>query len=442
MAATVANKYRDIENYINTIDLSLAADDAVLANIYEEIGESGSHLATSAFASTNLERLVQISGSAHLVRFLGTLSPKIVYKKLGSRIVEGILRRLFECMYIKGEFFLLADAVRIVDAEACLGNSDATHVLREAIMLLAGKKVDRLRVQKYRMVERAGSSECADENGAFAKATLGAYKQALMAHVKSIESEDAHITLLVFLQCTKSQSLLDKYLRRDCRPGHITKRGFVYEAVAEIANKANLALIYERIKKKIMVLSVTPASSYFMAAFIRHFRDPRRVYRRLNLQAFERNSNVVLGMLEAMQRGKNYAEVEHLVKSFYGNEGGVFEGMLMGRDDGLDTKYVSAVVNFMAMPEKHGQNANRDFIKFFRPAWLSSRAGKRLMIGFAAGSSPSGVKEDFFNRNIDLLWNCAKWQKDGRAFIKMVTEHTTGHARKKAFEILDRIQQK
>lgn len=437
MVEQTATKHKEMEKYINAIDFSLVKDDFVLSNIYKEIGDCGNYLATSPYASTNLERLIMMSSAMHLVPFLKSLGCKVVYKKLGSRIVESIFRRLFECMYIKGEYFALEDAVGMVECAYCICNKDATHALREVIMLLSGRRVDKMYVQKYKMVEK---EEGDASNAGYSEKMLGIYKAAFMESVKDIEEDDAHITLLIFLQCTKSQSLLYKYLRRDCRPGHVTKRGYVYEALPTLANKTNLALIYERIKHKIMYLSLADASSYFMAAFARNFREPVKIYRRLRLEDFESNSNVILGLLEALQRSMKYEEIDNLVRNFYDAGDSVFDKLMLGKDNGLDTKYADAIVGFMSMPEASNYGVAADFIRHFKPAWLSTKTGKKLLIGFVSGSSSSDVKEEFLNRNIDLLWNCTKWKKDGRSFIRKVTEFTTGHARKKAFEILGRFQ--
>lgn len=432
---------KEIESYINSIDFSLITDDTALSNVYEEIGDCGSQLARSPFAATNLERLVLMTGADLLVPFLKSLGAKTVYKKLGSRIVESIYRRLFECMYVRGEYFRLEEAVGAIDCGACLGSRDATHVLRQVIMLVSGKRVDGLNVEKYQIIDsgRGEAVAAAVPNSEYSKKLLSEYKAVFMEAVQDMAIDDSYITLLVFLQCTRSQSLLSRFVTKDCEPCNIKKRGYVYEAIPPIANKPNLSLIFDRVGKNIMDLSLNEQSSYFMASFIRFYNEPTRVYKRLVFSRFEKNSSIVLSLLEALQRNKDYQEVAVLVKSFYEMGESLFAGMLLGRDEGLDTKYVGAVVNFMGMPAKHNFRVNEDFIRLFSQGWLSCRAGKRLVAGFAAGSSPSKTKADFFNKNIDLFWDCIKWKKEGRTFIKNVTEYTTGHPRKKAFEILHRF---
>lgn len=430
-------KDREIEEYINSIDLSQITDETVLSNVYAEIGTSGAHLATSPFAATNLERLVMMTGADLLVPFMRSLGPKVIYKKLGSRIVESICRRLFECMYVRGEYFSLEEAVGDIDCEACLRSRDATHALRQAIMLVSGRRADGMNIEKYKIIEKDGHGS---QNAEYSRRLLGEYKTVFGNAVESAAmDDDSYATLLIFLQCTKSQSLIAGFIAKDCEPDNIKKRGHVYEAIPPIANRANLSLIFDRIKKSLMALSLCERSSYFVASFARAYNKPAQVYRRLIFENLDKNSNIVLGLLESLQRNKDYEEVAALVRSFYEMDGALFAGMLLGRDEGLDTKYVGAIVNFMGMPARYSFRVNEDFVRLFVPGWLSSKAGKRLIIGFAAGNSPSGMKGEFFDRNIDLLWDCVKWKGEARGFIRNVTEYTTGHPRKKAFEILRRF---
>lgn len=442
-------KNREMAEYLNSIDFALVTDGAALANIYREIGDSGASLATDPYTATSLERLVMLTDAELLVRFLRTLGPRVVYKKLGSRIVESALRRLFECMYIRGERFSLQEVIEPIDCGACINCRNATHVLRQAIMLLAARRVDKLRTERYRVLDLDGTAGGVPgslpdtehlNNTEYARQTLQKYKRVLSECLGRITENDAFITLAVFLQVTKSQSLVARLIETDCSAENIKKRGHVYEAVAAIANKKNLDAIYGRIKGSVMALSTDCRSCYFMQAFARSFSQPRRLYRRMIFGRFERNSNVVLALLESLQRSRDYAEVDSLVRSFYRAENGLFEELLLGKDEGLDTKYVAAVVGFMAMPSRFGYGVNEDFVRLFSPGWLASKSGKALVAGFAGGNSPSQHKIDFFDRNIDLFWGCTKWRSGGKAFMKNVAEFTTGHPRKKAFEILRRFR--
>lgn len=439
-------KNKEIVEYINSIDFSLVNEHTVLENIYREIGDAGAALATDPYAVTNLERLVLATSADLLVVFMKSLGPKTIYKKLGSRIVESIFKRLFECMYARGEHFALEDVAELVDAEACVNCRNATHALRQLIMLLAGKRIDGKKVTKYPLPGAssggADSAECHSArrtNAEYSKDKLAEYKAVFEKCMDDIAENDSFATLLVFLQCTKSQSLIGRLIEKDCFPENIKERGYVYEAIPPIANRKNKDIIYERIKKSIMGLSTDCRSSYFIQSFLRASDKGLKIYRRIIFNKFEKNSNVILSLLESLQKSRCYEEVAVLVEKFYEMENSLFSSMLLGKDDGLDTKYADAVVNFMGMPKKYGYGVNEDFCRLFSPAWLSSRAGRKLLAGFVNGSSSSDAKIEFLDARIELFWSCTRW-REGKAFVRSLTEFTSGHARKKAFEIHARFK--
>lgn len=452
---------QEIVNYLNSIDFSLVEEDSVTANIYNEIVPFSSTISLDPFASTSLEKLIFLSKPSHLILFVKSLSKSVVYKKLGSRIVESIFKRLFECMYIKNDPFYLKDAVQFINIGDCIMCPNATYALRQALMLLSGKRIEKMNIKKYkiadpeerneamdtaqkndshhRSVGNAGDNEnkVRESNLEYSKRKLMHYKQILLSKVHSLENNDSFNTLGIFLQITKSQSLIREIIEHDCSPENIGKRGFFYEILPTIASSANLKLLYDKFKDSVMELCMSDKSSYFIQSFLRNSKFGSLVYQKIEFDKFDPDSNVILSLLESLQGEKEVLLVDKLIKEFYEVESCVFKSLLMEKHDGLDTKYIKAITNFMLFPKNQDYKVNSDFIKYFQKDWVNSKAGISLIVGFAGGSADLKLKKDFFRQNIDLCWNAYKW-KEGRDFMKRVIEYTDGHSRKKAYEILNK----
>ena len=416
--------HKEIEEYLGAIDFSMVTDVAVLDNIYKEIAGSESELACSVYANNSMERLVMMSSPEQLLGLLDRIGPKVVYKKLGSRIIEAVYKRLFECMYIRNEKFDLERAVKNVEPGLYINCRNATHVLRRVMMLLSAKDIKGTRIEKYKC-----------EGGKSGTEILRKYKEELLKELPKLEDTDAFGTLAVYAQVTRSQSFLSSILSADCTPENIKKRSYAYEIFASVANRENLDLIFARIRRHIMELALGDSTNYMFQTFIRNFRRPDRVFKRIDFEKFDRSSNVLLALLESLQARRCYREVDVLMEKVYKPETSIFSEFLLGRDEGLDSKYVNAIVNFMALPGRHGRSTREDFCRYFKPSWLGSRSGRTLVCGYAASCDTLSNKNAFFDKNIDLFWQCSKW-KEGRSFARLLTDNTTGHARKKAFEML------
>lgn len=430
---------RILEEYLNSIDYNMITDKDILSNIYKEIGDKGNELAVNQYTNTNLEKLVLISNAEELVKFFKSLDTDLVYKKLGSRIVESILTRLFECMYIHGEYFSFEEVAEKIVPEDCINSRNATHVLRRLFMLLSAKRIEKIEVTKFSIVELENSKDQSlksniKSNSEYAKFKLEEYKKIVSRCIHKLDEADAFTTAVVLVQCLKSQSLISLLIDEYCGFEHIKMNGYSYEAIASVANRGNLERIFSKIKNSLMDLCNCDVTSYFMRMFITKYRNPKAVYEIIDLEQFNPDSNIILSLLESLQVAREYETVDKLIEDFYKVEN-IFKEFLLSRYDTLDTKFIATVVNFMKMPEKHNYGVNQDFVEYFQKEWLKTKAGRSLIIGFVSGSSTTDEKTAFLNKNIDLLWSCVKW-KDSKNFMKLVTEYTTGHSRKKAFEIL------
>lgn len=438
----IEKREQNISNYLNSIDFSLINDTDVLNNIYKEITPSISSLCKDPFVSSSLEKLIQLSNSTQLLDLLSKIDRKIVYKKLGSRIIEKIFERLFDCMYKNEEIFEIEKAINFLNFKECIPCHNATFVLRKALMLVSGKYIEKLKIEKYK------PAGCKDK-------IINEIKAAYSSMIEDIHSTDAFNTLGIFLQISRSQSLIETIIKNDCSPENIKNKGFFYEILPTVASKKNLQLIFNQIKGNFLELSLCEQSSYFVQSFLRHSSFGVEIYNEIKeeIDNFDPNSNVILSIVESLQNNvllnkhqnnvllnkndsiSSVKIMNEIIENFYKIEKSVFEDFLLSRHGTIDSKYINLIVNFMKMPSKYNYNVNRDFLRFFNKEYLKNKSGIKLLVGFIEGSFDQKEKGLFLEKNIDFLWNCCKW-KEGKGFIKTVCNLTRGHSRKKAFEIL------
>lgn len=433
----INEEYKQLVQYVNSIDFSLTDSEHAINNVYAEIERFVNDLCKDPFVSSSLEKLISLSSTVQLIKLLGTLERNLIYKKLGSRVIEKIYERLFDCLYKEKEdcdsFAIMKVAVEFMgDIGTCVLCNNGTFVFRKALLLLSGKSIEKMQIVKHKSLNREFSKEV------FQNAKL-VFKEKLE---KGIFLSNAFFgTLAMFLQITRSQSLVECVINSDFTVEHIKERSFLYEVLPVIAGKKMLEKIYSKLKGTFNELSLCEQSSYFMQSFLRNSTFGKAVLEELELDDFDPNSNVILSLLESLQKSMCIDKVKQLVEDFYKIEPSksLFEEFLLERYGTLDSKFVGVIVNFMQMPEKHNFFVNEDFLRLFRGEWVSCKAGISLIVGFVSGSCDQRTKSLFLEKNIGLFWGCAKW-KNGKEFIKKVCGMTRGYPRKKAFEILSKIE--
>lgn len=422
----------DLASYLNSIDFSLINGSEVLDNIYNEILPEITSLSKDPFASSSLEKLINLSDSKHLMQMLSKVDQNILYRKLGSRIIETIYKRLFDCLYKENDSFDMSVAVEFIDFTKCLNCHNGTFVIRQVLMLLGAKKVNKLEITKYTLKGDL-------DNLTYAKSKLNSLKSLFLDLIPTFESTDQFNTLGIFMQITKSQSLLEYFLERDCSYENIMQKGFLYEIIPSISSKKNLALIFKRIHASFMQLCINEKSSYFMQSFLRNSSYGAEVYKEIDFEEFGEDSNVIVALLESLQVSMNYELVNKIIKNFYKIDNSVFKTLLLEKYGSLDSKYLKVICNFLEMPEKHSFNCTSDFLTSFQKDWAKTKNGIALVISFSKGYCDIRKKMKFFDQHIDLFWESYKW-KEGKDFVKRICGMTTGHARKKAYEIMKKIE--
>jgi hypothetical protein len=422
---------QEIVSYLNSIDFSLVNDD-VIQNIYKEIIPFSSELVCDPLVSSSLENLIDLSNSQNLLIFINSLRKNLIYRKLGSRIFEAIFNRLFNLMFIEKEKFKFSDFLDFIVADDCITCSNATHSLRSALMLLSGKKIENLKVIRYDIKDEI--------NVEYSKNKLNTYKDLFLKKLDHFKNNDSFNTLGIFLQITKSQSLINEVIKMDMNVDNIKNRGYFYEILCNISSKKNLLEIYNKIQENIMDLCLEDRSSYFMQSFLRNSQFGSSILKKINLEQFDCNSNIILCLLESLQKSENYEELDNLLNNFYQIENNIFEKFLLEKYGQIDSKYVNLIVNFMGMPKKHSKRVNKDFVKLFDKEWLKTTAGIKLLFGFMEGSEETKIKERFIEKNINLFWSAYKW-KDGKIFLKSLLKYASGHTKKKIYEILSKCEQ-
>jgi len=522
-----SKKLQEIERYLNSLDFGMAADPAVVKNIYTELRGFETELAKSPTSSTSLETLISLSTADLLVAFLAILDKNLIYKKLGSRIIERIFQRLFECVYnvatvneaasnreaaddaqngestapCRGDAqgkeatasnfneISFREVLEWIDFGRCLQNENATHVIREAFMLMTGKKINSSGSMRCRSSDvikykpRVGTNEDgnvkeASDRSSYRDGKIKEITKIFIGKVPSLDQDYEWATITVFLRCALSQSLIREIVEKRLNFSHILEVSFLYEALPEIASRGNREEIYQRIKGDIMKLSLDEKGNYFIQAFLRHGNNANKLLRRMDLSKFDDESNVLVSLIEGLQKEGEYEKVRRIVKARYvatsdgikddsdskdsddngmddgsdsddkrrnnmgrnrndsNRDGGLFKSLLLERYEGIDTKYLGIVLNFMKMPAKYNFRVNEDFVGQFSKAWIQKRAGIELLMGYVEGSDDGENKREFLEQNIDEFWKCRKW-REGRRFMNKVKEYVRGYAKKKACEICD-----
>lgn len=455
---------KNIVNYLNLIDFSLVNEPAVVGNVYTEILPFIDELLKDPFASTSLEKLIGLSSSTHLLKLLHSIDKKTPMRKLGSRILEKVYERLFECMFKENESFSFVEALYIFCEEEELHETreaheaveihetsencsqktretlkavilchNATFVIRKVLQLLSGKTINRLEIEKYQIA----SQENKKYGEYIFEQIKKVFRHLLIKEKPEKHSTDVFNTLGLFLQITKSQSLIRWLIDNDC---DIEGKGYLYEIIATAAKKTNLELLHSKIKGKYMSLATEEATSYFVQAFLRHTSFGKEIYEELANEELDSNSNVIVALVESLQKSGEYKLINEILSKYYIIDKQLFETLLLSRYGTIDTKFVEVVVNFMAMEKKRGYEhfykVNEDFVNLFEKMWIRSKAGVSLVMGFVSGCAEPDLKRKFVESSVDLFWKCKKW-KEGKTFIKKVCEIARGHPRKKAYEILN-----
>lgn len=440
---------QSIVSYLNSIDFSLVNTDATVDNIYKEITPAISELLRDPFATTSLEKLILLSPASSLLSLLKSIDKRAMFKKLGSRVVEKVYERLFDCAFKESQVFSFEEALWPFNSKGSVREAlkeaiqchNGTFVVRKVLSLVSGKSVDKLRVEKYQIsgANKAYGEKVLDE-------VKRIFKELLVKERLATYSTDFFNTLGTFLLISKSQSLMEWLIENDCDVEAIEAKGFLYELIATIASKKNLALIYSRINGQCTQLALSEKASYFMKAFLRSSAFGKEIYKEIrDCEEIDANSNVILALVESLQRAEEYKLVDRLISKYYAPEGPLFKEFLLDKHGTLDTKFVGVIVNFMNLPKKKGfehfYRVNTDFVELFEKDWAKTKSGISLLIGYVNGKAEKREKSAFLEKHIDLFWGCTGW-KDGRAFMKAVCELTRGHSRKKAYDILRELEKR
>lgn len=421
----------EVVEYLNSLDFSLLLNEMIVGNVYSEMLPYINELISDPVCSHSLEALIALSNPKQLLKLIKSSNKNLIYKKLGSRIFEKIFKRLFECLFTLKIDFPFSEYFDFLDCKKLIQCSNGTFALRMALMLLSGKDISKKGITKHKIVN--------ESNKIYSKKLLDEYKGVLIDMVDSLEKNDSFGTLGIFIQITKSQSLIKEVIKTDMNIENIKKRGYFYEAVCTAANKRNSEEIYNVIKDSVMDLGLADSTSFVISAFLRNSTQGGRFLNKMDLNSFEENSNVIVALLESLQKSNNYLDVENLLKSFYKIESKVFENLLLKKYTSIDSKFVQVIINFMEMNEKNNFNVNADFVRHFQKEWLNNKSGINLITGFLHGSASTFTKEKFLNKHIDSLWSACKWTS-GETFFRSVIKYTNGHSRKKAYEMISKCK--
>lgn len=109
----------------------------------------------------------------------------------------------------------------------------------------------------------------------------------------------------------------------------------------------------------------------------------------------------------------------------------------------IDSKFVVFVGNFLKSDNKllltSADVIATDFVKYFDKRWINTKSGKTLLEIFVSGGFDNQIKEKFFDENMNVFFSVKRWN-GFKQFIRKVLTCTHGHTKKKAGDILRRIE--
>lgn len=372
-----------LREYIRNIDFECVDDADVLSNVYDEIDGHEKELILSTETTYQIETLVKRSNAAQIQMLLEKLDiGHLISKSLGSRVLEAVYDVVFDMAHVlkldinPGTLIEATEKHlrhRILDA-------NATHVIRKLFQLVSGRRIAKDRVERFTPI-----------------GDIEKYKPVILCTVPEIVGEDSLVTLLCYLRCHRSQTIIYETAKRHfssaavCEPA----MSYFFENLAKIAGKKTLKLMFEETKDRVMDLCRDKYANYFVGELIlQHHEESEFFFNAIDQSCFESGSNVIMKLVQALQKAGLYAQIDSLVQTFYQGED-ILAATFGGEEGNFKQKYAPMLAGFMRLPEKHSYSINQVFRTRFCSSWLRSRGGVELLTGYYEGLDSNSSKREF-----------------------------------------------
>lgn len=418
----------DLKEYVKNIDFEIIGDLEVLDNVYEEIHGHENDLILNVSTTYQIENLIRKSNSDQILNFVKRLDiGRLINKKLGSRVLEVIYDVVFDMVHVQKQ--MLDVEALIVPTEAFLEHrildTNATHVIRKLFQLVSGKKIYKNKTERFRPMEAWDVKK---------------YKETILAVIPRLSKEDGFVTLLYYLRCYRSQSVIYEAIQRHfdyvrvCEP----TMSYFFENLVKLASKRGLEYIFEGVKDRVMDLCRDKYANYFVGELIlRYHNEAEYFFNALDLSEFEQSSNIVMKLVQSLQKIKSYGNIDKIMKLFYlgDDEDAIISHTFGGVEGNFKQKYAPMLSAFMRFPDKHNYNVNTVFRRRFSINWIRSKGGIELLQGYYEGTDGETSKRQFTRRlekyitlmsrrdSVDVLKHMLRYTSpDGTKLIKQELE--------------------
>ncbi|EDQ31349.1 protein with TPR repeat [Enterocytozoon bieneusi H348] len=436
--------------YLVDLDINMINSDSV-ESIFTEIAGKETEICQNEAIISVLQKCFQYATSSRCIHFLNTFNlKKDIYVYSCSKIIESILLRLFDYLYIsldkdKNNDIILTKVLTMFNQirfDHMINNENSTHIFRKLLCLFTGKLIIKNDILIYTHPNTKYIKEIKQKFNREYK-----FRHESRVHV--------YITLGWYLQITQSQTFITKainWLRNNNGDllNFIKGKGMFYETILDLANednnnklvmifKDNLKLISEQEDYLIQKILKKAKINLFKILFNEIYTNPEDV----SSDIF--NSNLFIAGLMNLQNVNEWDIIDQIISKYVQGKS-VFYVFLLNKFNNIgeiDSKYVSFICNQMASTIcndkiSSAQTITLDFEKYFNKKWINTKSGKNLLMGYLNANISNSQKALFFNTNIKYFYNIKHW-KDQRRFMTQLLKIADNKTKYKIIHILKTI---
>ncbi|KAM0671665.1 hypothetical protein CWI42_060160 [Ordospora colligata] len=409
---------QSVLEYVKNIDLETVTDPEVLNNVYQEINGFEKELVSNSQTTYQMESIVKKSNVQQVTDLLKKLDvDSLSKKKLGSRFIEVICDVVFKAIYIKKlqvDTVTLFSLLNTKDAfQKNFLNTNATHVIRKLFQIACGKKIVEGRIEQRFDPLMPGHLE--------------KLKDAVLELIPSMTKEDSFVTLLMYLHCYRSQTVIYEVskhhfsLESICNPN----TSYFFEKIVQAANKKTLKMFFDAVAGNEMNLCRDKYGNYFIGELILHYsKKADHFFLKLQRNEFDKNSNITMKLAQALAKQKSYTNLDQVVNTFYleNKSDDILFNTFGGVEGNFKQKYAPMLCELMKLPDGHNYSVNSAFKTRFCASWIRSKGGMEMLKGYYEGTDCNKSKKEF-TRKIQKYLPDIMDRKGSESVIKLIMRY-------------------
>lgn len=436
--------------YLIDLDINMINHDSV-ESIFVEITGKEAEICQNEAVISVLQKCFQYTTSSRCIYFLSALDlKKDIYTYSCSKIIESILLRLFDYLYIlpvkdeNNDIILTKILVMFnqIRFDHMINNENSTHIFRRLLCLFTGKLIVKNDILVYTHPNTKYIKEIKQKFN----------REYKLRHESRIHT---YITLVWYLQITQSQTFITKainWLKNNNNNllNFIKGKAVLYETIINLANednndklvmifKDNLELISEQEDYLVQKILKKSRINLFKILFNKIYDDSSYV----SSDIF--SSNIFISGLINLQNVNEWNKIDQIISKYVQGKS-VFYTFLLKKFSNtgeIDSKYVNFICNQMASTVcdnkiSSAQAITLDFEKYFDKKWINTKSGKSLLMGYLNANVSNNQKALFFNVNIKYFYNIKQW-KDQRKFMIQLLKIVDNKTKYKITQILKAI---